>query len=120
MIYLNCNLVISFEKVQVVPYDLINTILAFFLLSVACFQKSLVIPGSFTVLMLHKELAYILHVNCFTGRTQVTTIKNITKRHRNLRFVTLGLLARKLRWIYSKNSYKRKHISKNNSDLKWS
>ena len=102
-------MVLSFEKVQVVPYDLINTILAFCLFSVACFQKRLVIPGSFIVLMLHKELTYILHVNCLTGRTQVTIIKNITKRHRSLRFVTLGLLARKLHWIYSKNSYKRKH-----------
>ena len=47
----------SFKKVQVVPYDLINIIFAFCLFSVACCQKLLVIPGPFTGLMLHKELA---------------------------------------------------------------
>lgn len=97
MIYLNLSMVLSFEEVQVVPYDLVGTILAFCLLSVACYQKRLVIPGPFTVLMLQRSSPIIvsLHVNCLTSGIQETVIKNTSKWHRNLRFVTFGFLVRK-------------------------
>ena len=91
-------MVLSFEEVQVVPYDLVGTILAFSLLSVAFYQKRLVIPGPFTVLMLQSSSPIIvsLHVNCLTSGIQETIIKNTSKWHRNLRFVTFGFLARKV------------------------